>query len=79
MRKLTLDLDVLQVESFTTDRPAPGQGTVRGHGLNTESCEVNCTVYTFEDRNTCGPRASCMTICIETEACEPSEFDPYSG
>jgi hypothetical protein len=31
MRKLSLDLDTLSVESFTTDEAVPARGTVRGH------------------------------------------------
>ena len=41
MKKLTLDLDELAVDSFDTSLPARGEGTVRGHD-STESNYWSC-------------------------------------
>ncbi|HSU16409.1 hypothetical protein [Longimicrobium sp.] len=40
MKKLTLELDALSVESFDTGAEAAGEGTVRGHDTRiTEWCQ----------------------------------------
>jgi hypothetical protein len=35
MKKLRLDLNELRLETFTTEEPLPGQGTVLGNSLPT--------------------------------------------
>jgi hypothetical protein len=41
MKKLTLSLDTLEVQSFTTAHDEPGRGTV--HGEQQCTCPTNCT------------------------------------
>jgi hypothetical protein len=47
MKKLTLDLDAIRVESFDTDAPAREQGTVRAYALGSggKTC-ISCPVPT---------------------------------
>jgi hypothetical protein len=67
MKKLTLDLDALRVESYATGDTAERRGTVRAHDdtLETEFCtqEHACTRFCTHAR-TCAP--SC-----EQNTCEP--------
>lgn len=59
MRKLTLRLDDLAVEGFSTE-PAPrARGTVRG-----EQCSCGGTCYDESCANTCW--FTCMPTCMET-------------
>ena len=55
MKKLTLDLDALQVESFATQDADARRGTVRAHDDTVET--ENCTI----DQYTCFLR-TCLTI-----------------
>ncbi|HEX6749227.1 MAG TPA: pinensin family lanthipeptide [Longimicrobium sp.] len=72
MKKMTLSLDALRVESFETDADHPARGTVRGHdgsdvvidGSNDISCD---TCQTCDDSqcdscwfNTC----TCHRYCV---------------
>ena len=41
MKKLTLDLSELRVESFRTDQAEARRGTVRGH-VETDCCTISC-------------------------------------
>jgi hypothetical protein len=43
MRKLTLDLDTLEVEAFDTETAPPARGTVAGH--DSDSKESLCYTY----------------------------------
>lgn len=53
MRKLRLDLEAVQVESFSTQVPAPGKGTVDARqGRETFGCPAPTTPDTCA--NTCG-------------------------
>jgi hypothetical protein len=61
MKKLTLHLDDLAVESFETDRGDLRNGTVRGH----ESMQVTCDNYT-NGNPTCGLN-SCNGTCGDTD------------
>jgi hypothetical protein len=57
MRKLTLDPEALQVESFAPRGEAPGpRGTVRGHVLLTD--EAGCSEVT------CHPSATGVADCL---------------
>ncbi|HEX2202538.1 MAG TPA: pinensin family lanthipeptide [Longimicrobium sp.] len=68
MRKIKLDLDALQVDSFETSPPDEGEGTVHGNQFQITptrvaiSCLVACTQLT------CGPtcRATCFVSCFQT-------------
>lgn len=64
MKKLTLDLDSLRVDTFATDREGGARGTVQGHDddddtLPTEFCSQRpCTKTgcpTQYGQNTCDP------------------------
>lgn len=57
MKKLTLDLDQLRVESFSTAETGAEKGTVHGH-LGTGG---GCTVYDSCDGSVCG--GSCAFPC----------------
>jgi hypothetical protein len=41
-RKLRLDLDVLEVQSFDTHDVDPARGTVKGHATNYGTCQGSC-------------------------------------
>ena len=43
MRKLTLDLDSLAVDSFATDASPPARGTVAAHAITQVNCPVTGT------------------------------------
>ncbi len=73
MKKLTLKMDDLQVDTFTTDEQSDGKGTVAGHYGTThtqqggETCEGTCAgatcYYTCEGYATSpGPDYPC-NIC----------------
>ncbi|HET7228822.1 MAG TPA: hypothetical protein VFJ16_02335 [Longimicrobium sp.] len=65
MKKLTLELDALAVDSFATGDSADGRGTVRGHDTRyTEFCNTKSCAYT-----------KCCTIAVEDEA-PPSPAKP---
>lgn len=65
VRKISLDLDQLRVESFATDAAGHERGTVRAHdGASGASCPYACTL----DEPTCnGP--ACVTIPVLTCLC----------
>lgn len=62
MRKIHLKVDALAVESFATDAPESGQGTVRAY-ITT----VNDPCTSADDALTCARRrtdyASCAVVC----------------
>ena len=64
MKKLSLRLDDLSVESFETADPAPARGTVRAYGDS-----YDCS-YGSPDYTAC--RASCAYACGESEECTPA-------
>jgi hypothetical protein len=69
MKKLSLDLDALQVESFdASPPPAERRGTVRGN----DSCPVLLTTEAVDD---CGPVSG--RPCVEFEATPLSLCDEY--
>ena len=56
MRKLTLQLESLAVQSFATTPAGPGGGTVRGAGdTEPDTCAYSC--------NSCAPDATCGGTC----------------
>jgi hypothetical protein len=67
MKKITLDIDALQVTTFVP-APEPGgaRGTVRGHDTlicpSTHSCGCNPTEFYCSDGYTCGID-SCVDTC----------------
>ena len=72
MRKLKLDLDSLDVQSFATDKETPASGTVQGH-ITGEVCPPRtdwdtCGTCETWDQYTCWETcyASCRTCYDET-------------
>ncbi|HEX8693441.1 MAG TPA: hypothetical protein VF746_13550 [Longimicrobium sp.] len=64
-KKLRLDLDLLEVQSFETDAAAEERGTVHARELSGPSCFNHCTFrgLTCEGQLTCGcsaPVATCL-------------------
>ncbi|HEX2079816.1 MAG TPA: hypothetical protein VHG08_19020 [Longimicrobium sp.] len=59
MKKLTLNLDTLQVETFTTAKAVAARGTVRGHYGTTHTQAATC------DDPTCEFRFTCAADCTE--------------
>ncbi len=75
MKKLKLDLDQLEVQSFeTTKQQDQGRGTVYGHGVLTCGCtqgEETCAASCQSCQATCIECAytvfhTCLTACGET-------------
>jgi hypothetical protein len=78
MRKLTLELESLEVESFETADAAGGRGTVAGHQLTTRTCFTWCPDFTCPecaypdtDQWTCAGTCNntCPDTCWETCGC----------
>lgn len=63
MKKLSLHLEELAVESFETGSPEPLRGTVRAHG-DSSGCSYNSPMYTF-----CN--LTCKIDCGESGECTP--------
>lgn len=71
MKKLSLDLTELRVETFATDDARESRGTVRGHAPTdccTWSCEGTCGAYPDSDLNARAqaltrPPAQCSNFC----------------
>ncbi|HWK89442.1 MAG TPA: hypothetical protein VNP72_05580 [Longimicrobium sp.] len=73
MKKLGLNLDELQVETFEVEEKVAGRGTVLGHeDPSVNTCRVSCicldTVYTNNDP-TCGFSCDCPSRI----ACPPTD------
>lgn len=64
MKKLSLWMDDLAVESFHTIAPGDGRGTVRGYGDSTD-CSYGSPDYTQCD-------VTCGIPCAESAECTPS-------
>ncbi len=71
MKKLTLDLDSLRVESFDIEAPAREHGTVHAHAITEfgDSCDF------------CGggsQKGSCVTCDVPTDPCICDPFEPLT-
>lgn len=64
MKKLSLRMDDLAVESFVTSAPADRTGTVRGHDDSTQ-CSYGSPDYTLCD-------ATCNLPCAASDECTPT-------
>lgn len=65
MKKLTLKLDELSVESFEIAAPRQLRGTVRGHG-DSSDCSYGSPMYTACDLSCefeCGQSGECTPAC----------------
>lgn len=60
MKKLKLDMDALQVDTFTTADSGTGRGTVRGH-VTLLHCSTQCDTEgnTCDGGHTCNAEFSC--------------------
>jgi hypothetical protein len=70
MRKLSLDLDAIRVESFETDGTAGSRGTVHGRFAGGDSPLASC-VYSCED-TICYSCDTCREPC-PSQVCETQE------
>jgi hypothetical protein len=85
MKKLSLKLDTLSVQSFETLPTPSGRGTVQARGSETDllSCGGSCGYTNCEDwtclgcptngQNTCANSCNCQTQDI---TCQASGFNP---
>jgi hypothetical protein len=63
MKKLTLNVDDLKVDSFgATERPGAVRGTVQAHE-RTLAMTCNCDTIQLTCGDTCGPYLSCEIFC----------------
>ncbi|HSU15270.1 hypothetical protein [Longimicrobium sp.] len=70
MKKLTLDLDRIAVESFETVAVPPRDGTVRGFGLTDSTCvDFGCACDTHQ---TCETHCACSgdINCSGVQSCD---------
>jgi hypothetical protein len=72
MRKLTLNVDALAVESFQTGETQEALGTVEGHFAVT-CAHDSCTPYPSLHNTRCG-----CTPVFEAAATRPQACDPFS-
>jgi len=87
MRKLTLSLDTLEVQSFpTTDNEGGGRGTVRGRETGPtcdgdscwDSCECSYQDTCLQPEITC--YVSCMGSCASCPvSCNPAQCPSADG
>lgn len=73
MRKLTLNLDALAVDSFATDAAERGRGTVRAHGntRNQYTCAFTCGESCLVCPVPTEPYESCKIACGLTPPTDP--------
>jgi len=86
MKKLSLDLDQLAVESFDTATARAPRGTVRGNDISDTTCyqrlcecQSAFTCDTDCNQNTCGGDTcgdSCVNICAPSNAGEHTCVQP---
>ncbi|HEU0055408.1 MAG TPA: hypothetical protein VFQ39_19610 [Longimicrobium sp.] len=72
MKKLSLQMDELRVESFSTGKGESQKGTVQGN-----SASVGCTDYYSCWADTCG--ASCYNTCGESHHRTCGSVTPCGG
>lgn len=65
MRKLKLDLDELQVDSFTTATAREFVGTVKGH----ETELLGCSMYCGTAEGTCAVQSCQYSQCVAGDTC----------
>ncbi|HEV7586791.1 MAG TPA: hypothetical protein VGO40_01580 [Longimicrobium sp.] len=70
MRKLHLDPEALEVQSFETSPGAPAVGTVRGHG------DARGPIAAPGDSGCVATYDPCTCVPIETCSCGPDTPDP---
>lgn len=69
MRKLKLDLDALEIESFETDETAEARGTVEGRNPPPVQTEATCGQYTCGNEYTCAQWYTCANTCADSCNC----------
>lgn len=70
MRKLKLDLETLNVQSFQTDDAADAAGTVFAHSRDETDCTCGAQCNTY-------PGSACFPDCLPSQAtyqCGPSTY-----
>jgi hypothetical protein len=78
MKKIRLELDALNVDSFTTEKQTQGQGTVRGHASAYECTIYDSCDYTYcgcgggSGYNTCGTANTCGICHTDLDNCDTS-------
>ena len=73
MKKLKLELDALEVESFEVARTGPPTGTVHGHNTATQcntSPDRTCAGYLTCDFNSCDGLCSAANYCTDFGTCD---------
>jgi hypothetical protein len=72
MKKLSLHLDQLAVESFSTDAARKLHGTVRGQQMSNTTCiQIICDCPTGSG-DTCDPNATCAEVGCTNTCREPT-------
>lgn len=66
MKKLKLDLEHVEVESFETERLPDGQGTVRGYVSIVNPCSGQCNTV---DDPTCDVDGACTNTAVGNYTC----------
>ena len=73
MKRLKLEMDALEVESFATDERMPQRGTVRGADSDPWGCSSLNVTYCNDD--TCAQTCPQGTVCVPSECCGPDQQD----
>lgn len=87
MRKLTLDVDSLVVQSFQTTTPDGGRGTVLGQGVvgpqRTPDCQSPLCILTegYSCEGTCGDscQETCYNSCQSCNSCIATCYQSCGG
>ena len=75
MKKLSLDLDQIAVESFATEPARRAHGTVRGHDLSDTTCnQIICDCYTGGTCDTDCGQITCDDTCANTCGCSAPQI-----
>lgn len=70
MKKLTLDVETLAVESFDTSAGEAGRGTVRGRAATNEYDSCACSLDYDSCKVSCRPCDTCDTSCAGGPWCD---------